>query len=117
VNFPGLNLPSLSSKFVCDCCSRAQLPNHSNKSIQITRVKVRRKTVGLTIRENLLSEARENEINLSKLLENTLIQTLEPQTNGFSLIKVLFSPKEKVWWAGPDLNRRPSARQADILPN
>ena len=21
------------------------------------------------------------------------------------------------WWAGPDLNRRPSARQADVLPN
>ena len=21
------------------------------------------------------------------------------------------------WWAGPDLNQRPSARQADVLPN
>jgi hypothetical protein len=39
-----------------------------------------------------------------------------PKTTVFLLVKVLFRQKEKVqWWAGPDSDRRPSARQADVL--
>jgi post-segregation antitoxin (ccd killing protein) len=46
-----------------------------------TRVKVIRKTVGLTVRQDLLEKARDSDINLSKLLESSLIQLLEPKTN------------------------------------
>ena len=54
------------------------------------------KTLGLTVRQDLLSLAREHGINLLKLLESSLIQILAPQTKGFSLSEVLFSRKEKV---------------------
>ena len=48
---------------------------------------------------------------LKKIYEEANLKTIP-----FLLVNVLFSPKEKVrWWAGPDLNRRPSARQADVL--
>ena len=30
---------------------------------------------------------------------------------------VIHENNSEVWWAGPDLNQRPSARQADVLPN
>ena len=45
----------------------------------------RRKTVGLTIRPDLLAKAREMNLNLSKLLENTLQTIIEPQNNPLSL--------------------------------
>jgi hypothetical protein len=62
-----------------------------------TRVKVIRKTIGLTIREDLISKARDCGINISKLAENALIQTLEPNTQRFSLgIDSLFSKREGV---------------------
>ena len=77
----------------------------------------RKKNVMVTVRRDLLAIAREYGLNLSKLLETSLIQLLDSQNNAFSLSKVLFPRKEKVWWAGPDLNRRASARQANVLPN
>lgn len=46
---------------------------------------IRRKTVGLTIKPDLLAKAREMNLNLSKLLENTLLQLIEPQNTPFSL--------------------------------
>jgi hypothetical protein len=89
---------------------RKDSSKYSSKSIW-------RKTVGLTIRHDLLALAREHSVNLSKLLELCLIQLLQAQNKPFSLgTGSLFSKKEKVWWAGPDLDRRPSARQADVLP-
>ena len=61
-----------------------------------TRVKVTRETIGLTIRKDFISKARDCGINISKLSENALIQALEPDTQRFSLSTVLFSVKEKV---------------------
>ena len=50
---------------------------------------IRKKTVDLTVRQDLPTTTKEHKINLSKLLETSLISTLEPQTNtkSFSLSK------------------------------
>jgi hypothetical protein len=55
--------------------------------------------------------------NLSKTFENhlkhliTQSSTCNPANNSAS------TSNNVEWWAGPDLNRRPSARQADVLTN
>ena len=43
----------------------------------------RRKTVGLTIRPELLAQARDMKINLSKTLEKSLEQLIQAQNNRF----------------------------------
>jgi len=53
----------------------------------------------------LLATARELGLNLSKLLPNTKFNETPSFGEAFSVKRIL-------WWAGPDLNRRPSARQA-----
>ncbi len=60
----------------------------------------RKKTVGVTLRQDLYSVSREYGINLSKLLESSLIQLLDPQNTPFSLSEGSLSSKEKVL-AGP----------------
>ena len=76
-------------------------------------------TVSLYLSKKTVERARFNNLNLSRITEQALISILdylEPQNNKISsdfLGKPSF-PK-KVEWAGPDLNRRPSARQADVL--
>ena len=55
----------------------------------------RRKTVGVTIRPDLLAKAREMNLNLSKLLENNLIHLIDAQNNRFSLSEgSLFGKRE-----------------------
>ena len=77
----------------------------------------RRKTVGLTIRPDLLAKAREMNLNLSKLLENTLERVIEPQSNPLSLSEGSLSAEEKVQWSlGWDLIPRPTAYKAAALP-
>ena len=49
---------------------------HSSKSIP-------KKTVGVTVRRDLLALAREHGVNLSKILEISLIQLSEPQHISF----------------------------------
>ena len=66
---------------------------YSSKSIP-------KKTVGLTVRQDLLAIARQYGINLSKLLENSLIQLLDPQTNPQTVFGEAFS-REKGSVAGP----------------
>jgi post-segregation antitoxin (ccd killing protein) len=66
---------------------------------------IRRKAVGLTIRKDLLKKARECRINLSKLLETSLIQLLSPENTRFSLSEgSLFAKRERPWCSGRDLN-------------
>lgn len=66
-----------------------------------TRVKVNRKTVGLTIRQDLLAIARKYDINLSRTLESSLINLLDTQNTRFSLNERSLFAKEKVL-AGPE---------------
>ena len=55
----------------------------------------RRKTIGVTIRPDLLEKAREMNLNLSKTLENTIKQLIEPQNNPLSLSECsLFGKRE-----------------------
>ena len=79
-------------------------PNQSYSSIYSSENK-RRKTVGLTIRPDLLAKAREMNLNLSKLLENTLIQLTETENwfNSDFLGKASFQ-KKVYWCSGRDSN-------------
>ena len=70
-----------------------------------------KKTVGLTVRRDLLAIAREYGVNLSKLLENSLIELLESQAIPISretpfLTECSFG-KENSWRARRELNPRP----------
>ena len=65
----------------------------------------RKKTVGLTVRRDLLFLARKYGINLSKLLENVLIQKFEAQTEPFSFREgFLFGKRKGSWCSGRDSN-------------
>jgi hypothetical protein len=79
----------------------------------------RRKNVMVTVRRDLLATAREIGLNLSKTLENTLIQVIEAQNKPFSPIGEKNVGTRSVplrqEWAGPDLNRRSSPREGDVL--
>ena len=76
-------------------------------------------TVSLYLAKKTVERARFHNLNLSRISEQALISILdylEPQNNKSSDILGEASFQKKVkWWAGPDLNRRPSARQADVL--
>ena len=60
--------------------------SYSSKKASNTRVKVkpRKKTVGITLPQNLVKKARKNNINISRIAEQALISILdylEPQNN------------------------------------
>jgi hypothetical protein len=71
--------------------------------------------VVLYLDKNLVATSKSLGFNLSKTFENhlkhliTQFSTCNPQNNS-----ELTSKKGK-WWAGPDLNRRPLARKANVL--
>ena len=76
-------------------------PNSSKYSSE----SIRRKTVGLTVRQDLLALAREHGLNLSKLLKFSLIQTFEAQTKPLSFSEGFLSVERKSSWCGHrDLN-------------
>ena len=60
-------------------------------------------------------KSRELGFNLSKTFENTLKHLINTCSNVNPLNNSENSGIQGCWWAGPDLNRRPSARQADVL--
>ena len=53
--------------------------NHSSKSEQNTRVKVnpRKKTVGITLPQNLIKRTREHGLNISRITEQALCSILD----------------------------------------
>ena len=65
---------------------RLNFRNHSSKSEQNTRVKVkpRKKTVGITLPQNLIKRTREHGLNISRITEQALssiLDYLETQNN------------------------------------
>jgi hypothetical protein len=71
----------------------------------------------LYVDQELVEKSRELGVNLSKTFENHLKHLLMQfsqvnSSNNFENNGIVGN-----WWAGPDLNRRPSARQADVLPS
>jgi hypothetical protein len=74
-----------------------------------------KRNVVLYLDKELVEKSRNLGFNLSKTFENHL-KTLITQFSTFSPRNNYESTDKKSWWwAGPDLNRRPSARQADVL--
>ena len=69
----------------------------------------KKRNVVLYLDEELVEKTRELGFNLSKTFENHLKRLV-------SHVECVYKQNNShVWWAGPDLNRRPSARQADVL--
>jgi post-segregation antitoxin (ccd killing protein) len=71
----------------------------------------------LYVDQELVEKSRGLGFNLSKTFENYLKQLIMQFSNVNSLNNVGNNENSGVWWAGPDSNRRPSARQADVLPS
>jgi hypothetical protein len=64
------------------------------------------------MREHRLGQKALRE-TVTKLL--IIVTTFTVEKN--SKIAYFLKTTMQCWWAGPDLNRRPSARQADVLPS
>ena len=69
----------------------------------------------LYIDKDLVEKTRNLGFNLSKIFENYLKQLLTQFSTVNSMNNTGNNSIQNVWWAGPDSNRRPSARQADVL--
>ncbi len=68
-----------------------------------------KRNVVLYLDSDLVKKSRQLGFNLSRTFENHLKRLV---SHVDSLHEYNSS---RGWWAGPDLNRRPSARQADVL--
>ena len=77
--------------------------------------KSNKRNLVLYIDNELVEKSRNLGFNLSKTFENHLedlinrLSTVNPMNNFNS------TDKNSSWWAGPDLNRRPLARKANVL--
>ena len=69
----------------------------------------RKKNVMIKLNPNWVTKAHELGLSISKITENALIETITKLQGCDS------QEKERSWWAGRDLNSRPSACQADVL--
>ena len=70
---------------------------------------ITKRNVVLYLDTELVRKSRELGFNLSETFENHLKQLVN------HVDAVYTQNNSHGWWAGPDLNRRPSARQADVL--
>ena len=68
-----------------------------------------KRNVVLYLDAELVVKSKELGFNLSRTFENHLKQLVN------HVDYVCKQNNSQGWWAGPDLNRRPSARQADVL--
>ncbi len=74
-----------------------------------------KRNVVLYLDKELIEQSRELGFNLSRTFENYLKQLISQLANNHSTQNGFPSKNEALWWAGPDSDRRPSARQADVL--
>ena len=74
-----------------------------------------KRNVVLYLDKELVEKSRELGFKLSKTFENTLKQLINTYSNVNSLNNNRNSDIQNTWWAGPDLNRRPLARKANVL--
>ena len=68
----------------------------------------KKRNVVLYLDTELVEKSRELGFNLSRTFENHLKRLVNHDS-------IYGQNNSHGWWAGPDLNRRPSARQADVL--
>ena len=69
----------------------------------------KKRNVVLYLDAELVEKSKDLGFNLSKTFENHLKRLVNHVGNVFC------QNNSRSWWAGPDLNQRPSARQADVL--
>ena len=65
--------------------------------------------------KELVEKTRNLGFNLSKMFENHLKQLLTQISTASIQNNFNSTDKNCNWWAGPDLNRRPLARKANVL--
>ena len=74
-----------------------------------------KRNVVLYLDRELVEKTHDLGFNLSKTFENTLKQLVNTYSNVNSLNNNGNNKIQNGWWAGPDLNRRPLARKANVL--
>ncbi len=74
-----------------------------------------KRNVVLYLDKELVEKTRNLGFNLSKTFEKHLKHLLTQFSTVNSVNNSGNGSNIDIWWAGPDLNRRPSARQADVL--
>ncbi len=94
----------------------AQINSPQGKSHSSSTEKI---TVGIFLNRNLVGKVRIRKLNISRISEqalNSILEHLESQNHlrTSDVLDSRFFLKDR-WWAGPDLNRGPSACQADVL--
>ena len=77
----------------------------------------RKRNAVLYLDKESVEKTRSLGFNLSRTFENHLKDLINRFSTVNSMNNFNSTSKNCVWWAGPDLNRRPSARQADVLPS
>jgi integrase len=92
-----------------------------NKELPLAFARVRmqmsnKRNVVLYLDKELVEKSRELGCNLSKTFENHLKLLINRFSTVNSVNNFNSTDKNSSWWAGPDLNRRPSARQAPGIP-
>jgi len=75
-----------------------------------------KRNVVLYLDKELVEKTRNLGFNLSKTFENHLKRLINRFSTVNSANNFNSTDKNCEWWAGPDLNRRPSARQAPGIP-
>ena len=65
--------------------------------------------------KELVEKSRDLGFNLSKTFENHLKDLINRFSTVNSMNNLNSTDKNIDWWAGPDLNRRPLARKANVL--
>ena len=84
------------------------------------KIKGNKAQVQITLPPELVEKARRNGLNISKIAENALNEVIRRLESPGPTSMTSGGPEDarnKDRWAGPDSNRRPSARQADVLPS
>ena len=71
--------------------------------------------VVLYLDRDLIEKFKELGFNISKTFENHFKHLITQFSQCNSLKDVDSRSKDDEWWAGPDLNRRPLARKANVL--
>jgi hypothetical protein len=107
-----LYLPSLKPK------RKVQLEKRSIDALAPTRVQTQmsnKHNLVFYVDRELVEKSRNLGFNLSKTFENHLKNLITQFSTVNSMNSSESTRKNCLWWAEPDLNRRPSARQADVL--
>ena len=74
-----------------------------------------KKRTTLYIEAGLVEKAKELGLNVSKICENALKEAIKRMESTDCQEKGSIGTVGSNWWAGPDLNRRPSPRKGDVL--